>query len=163
MSLLWLVSLSFALAQTFSYDDSLYLMRSLVGTPAYSLTKRELEGVTFDFVRAHEGKMNEDQLLSWVEDGTIEKFVRAWKLDLAQLMTIDAGGNPHSKDLPNTRLFNYDTFVYLRMDETAVANEISKYGEEEEVPYVVLRKAEEMECEEPRNFRYTFPKVKGRK
>jgi len=163
MSLLWLATLSLVSAQSFSYDDGLYLMRSLIGTPAYSLTKRELEGVTFDFVRSHEGKMSEDQLLSWVEDGTIEKFVRAWKLDLAQLMAIDAGGKPPFKDLPDTQLFNYDTFVYLRMDATAIANEIAKYSEEDDVPYVVLRKAEEQECEVPRGFRYTFPKVKGRK
>jgi len=49
------------------------------------------------------------------------------------------------------------------MDATAIANEIAKYSEEDDVPYVVLRKAEEQECEVPRGFRYTFPKVKGRK
>lgn len=163
MAVLWLAFLSLAAAQTFSYDDSLYLMRTLLGTPSYGLTKRELEGVTFDFVRQHEGKMSDDRMLAWIEDGTIEKFVETWKLDLAQLMAIDAGAKPPFKAFPNTRLFTYDTYVYLRMDASAIANEIAKFSDEDDVPYVVLRKAEEQECEVPTDFRYTFPHTRGRK
>ena len=158
----FLFVLTVTLAAGFSYDESLYLLRSMLGSPAFSLTRRELEGVTFDFVRANEGKISEESLLKWVEDEYIEKYVTTWKMDLAQLMALDAGGRPPFDEVPDMRLFNYDTYIYLNMDSTALANEIAKFQSDDE-PYVIMRRADEAECEVPRGFRYTFPKSRSRK